>query len=209
METCRGVLLDDRPARGEARDEREGRPYGVTRDVGDDAEPGEECRLVAMESRGCEDLIQRLSLEIRRRERQTVRQRNSGVRQQLPLPGLGVRMVNFDYAQAFAERIAIGVRVEAGSENHKLVHAPFDGRGQGVLGETMAHSDEHAHSPPGSAFLGRAGDSIRVVLSQDAQRERVGEDVPLFEHLVRGAMERGGPGGPAWFSRLHGSRIPG
>src|SRR5579872_887803 len=111
VETCRGVLLDDRPARGEARDEREGRPYGVTRDVGDDAEPGEECRLVAMESRGCEDLIQRLSLEIRRRERQTVRQRNSGVRQQLPLPGLGVRMVNFDYAQAFAERIAIGVRV--------------------------------------------------------------------------------------------------
>jgi hypothetical protein len=41
------------------------------------------------------------------------------------------------------------------------------------------------------------------IFAQDAQRQRIGEDAALLQHLVNGAMDRRGPGCAAGLSRLH------
>lgn len=42
------------------------------------------------------------------------------------------------------------------------------------------------------------------ILPENAEGQRIGKNVALFENLMRSAMSGGAPGGEAWLSQLHG-----
>ena len=78
--------------------------------------------------------------------------------------------------------------------------------GRRVLGETAAHGDEQAQRPPLRPFLGER-DGVVSVWPEDTKRERVGEDEPSLEDLMRRPVTRRAERGHACLPVSHGMRV--
>ena len=70
-----------------------------------------------------EALGQVVALEIHRDVSDALRDRDAGLREAAPLPGLGGRVVDLEDAQAGRKRVAVGERVEPGAQHDALVDA--------------------------------------------------------------------------------------
>ncbi len=115
-------------------------------------------------------------------------------------------MVHFEDAEPRGERAAISVSVETCAEHHQLTNSAFDGRSQRIFGETRSHGDEDAHPAAGGMLFGFSRDG-GAVFTEDAERQRIGEDASAFQHLMGGAMKGGGARCAAGLSGLHSLRV--
>jgi hypothetical protein len=76
--------------------------------------------------------------------------------------------IDFEYAQADAVRVPLGVRIEPGAERHVLAHTPRDRCRQFVLGESAAHREKRAAV---------AGDGRGMVVRREAERRLRGRTI--------------------------------
>jgi hypothetical protein len=111
-------------------------------------------------------------------------------------------MINLEDTQAVAKRIAIRIRVEAGSEHHRLPDTTLNRSRQSILGEAGSYGDEEPHPLARGVLFCIAGDGFGVPAG-DAQRQRIGKNPAFLQNLMSGAVNGGGPRGPAWLSSLH------
>ena len=122
------------------------------------------------------------------------------------LLGLRRRMIEFEDAHILGRLEPIGEGIEPGAQHQDLRHAFFNRIGRRVLGETAAHGDEQPQASPLRPFLGER-DSVVGVWPEDAKRQRVGEDEPPLEDLMRRPVTRCAKRGHACLPVLHGPRV--
>ena len=122
------------------------------------------------------------------------------------LLGLRRRMIELEHPQIVGRLKSIGEGVETGAQHQDLPHAVCDRRARRVLGETAAHRDKQAQASPLRPFLGER-DGALGVWPEDRERERVGEDEPPLEDLMRRPVTRRAKRGHARLSVLHGARV--
>ena len=113
-------------------------------------------------------------------------------------------MVDLEHLQPAFEWIAISEGVEPGAQDHRLGHAARRNTfSEGAFSDGRAERDEQpkARRTPAS----RIGQDGVPVFAEYLHGERVFEDAPAVERLVRRPMPRGAQGGSARLSFLHGS----
>jgi hypothetical protein len=189
-----GVIEHDfRPAR-QARDLAERREDRILSQIGRDAEPQHEGPPVRVEACGLEGGGHASALEI---VSYICHMRGFGdprLGEPPPLVVLSRRMIELEDAQILSRLKSIGEGVETCAEHDDLPHAVTNCAPRRVLGEAAAHRDEQAQRPPLRPLFGERN-RIVGVLPEDGERERVGEDKPTLENLVRrsvsGRADRG------------------
>jgi hypothetical protein len=201
-----GVVEHDfRPARpaGEFAKRREHCRLGQ---VGHDAKPQHERGSVRVEPGGLKRGFHAAAFEIVSDVRDVRRFGDLRLGKPAAFFGLGRWMIELEDAQVPGRLEPIGEGVEAGAQDQDLLHAFFDRMGRRVLGETAAHGDEQAQRPPLRPFLGER-DGALGVLAQDPERQRIGEDEPPLEDLMRRPVTRRAKRGHTCVSLLHDAKL--
>src|SRR5579872_4790454 len=112
-------------------------------------------------------------------------------------------MVDLEDMQ-FGVRIAVGERIEACAQNHKLSDSLRDGLGQFVFGITAAGSHEGAEGARKSMVLFRVGTKVlRGFRADNAQGKRIVEHSGMVMELMGGAANGYALGGAAEVAFLH------
>ena len=173
-------------------------------EVRDDSEPGEVRWLRRVEAGLVELLGERFGFKINRRAGEVLWNRNSAGLEELALPLLGGRVVDFEDMEV-RPGIAIGEGVESGSEEDVLADSVGDGAGEVIFGvaaagyEVRPHRDGEwpIHASGGAANL------LCVGFSEKRNSDWVGEDHRLVVKLVGRAAESDAESGPGWDGLLH------
>jgi hypothetical protein len=124
------------------------------------------------------------------------------------LLGLRRRMIELEDAHLLDSLESIGEGVETRAQHQDLPHAFFDRTGRRVLGEPAAHRDEQAQASSLRPFLGECDGAVGV-RPEDAKRERIGEDEPPLEDLMRRPVSRRAKRGHACLPVLHQAKVEG
>jgi hypothetical protein len=125
----------------------------------------------------------------------------------LAFPGLRGWVIHFKDTQPVTQCAAIGIGVQPGAKHYKLTHTAFHSGRQSILREARPGSDKNSHPQPGGLHLSLADCGFALV-TQDAEREGVGEDATLFQDLMSGSVSGCGPGRVAWLCAYHPVIIP-
>jgi hypothetical protein len=109
--------------------------------------------------------------------------------QPTPLFALCRGMIELEDAQTLGWLKSIGEGVETRAEHKDLPHTLFNRAACGILGKAAAHGNEQTQRPPLRLLLGERNRLIRI-LSEDPKRQRISEDKPALENLVRRSVSR-------------------
>ncbi len=204
-----GIIEHEIGAAGARRDDRKRRCDRRLRQIGHDAEPGEEGRRRRIEPRLGELRVEPVEREVDRHEAHAAGDGDAGLRQPLPLPGLRRRMIDLEYGDALGrERIAIGEGIEPGAEHHDMPRAGAHGLGDPVLGQAAPRRDEGAQGGAAGRIGATdlvAGDRRTAIAADDGQRQRILEDQRPIQKLVRGPPDGRAIGGGARLSSITAS----
>jgi len=111
-------------------------------------------------------------------------------------------MVDFENAEAVAQCGAVRPGVQPGAEHYNLPDSAFHGGRQGILRESVPHSDEDSHPSSGWVLLSLASNGPGI-FTKNAQGKWICENAALFQDLMGGTVKRCAPSRPAWLSQLH------
>jgi hypothetical protein len=101
---------------------------------------------------------------------------------------------------------AAASRLEPGAEHDGLPHALFDRPPRRLLGEAAPRRDEYAQPAPRRTFPG-LGEHRFGIFAENGQRQRIGENAPALENLMRSAVAGGAERGARELARQHGERL--
>jgi len=122
------------------------------------------------------------------------------------LVGLRRGMIELEDAEIAGRLETVGEGVETGAEHDDLPQPLLDRGPRRILGKAAAHGDEEAQGPTLRPLPAKRDGFIRV-RPEDGERERIGEDEPMFENLVRRPVSRRADRRSARLSVLHGARV--
>ena len=111
-------------------------------------------------------------------------------------------MVDLEDDEAGRGRNSVGERVEARAKDDRLSNPAPDRLLRRVLGKAAAQRDEQPQEAP-LGMRQRLVDRVFRVRSEDADRQRIGEDLSALERLMGGAMAGGAERGAAEFTLSH------
>ncbi len=192
------VVEHHRYGRGVPGHETQRGADGVPRQVRRAPGPAEESRPGAVQSGRVQRRGEGVTFEVDRGEDQRRWDGHPGRCHPLPLPLLGVRVIDLEHRQA-GTGVAADEGVQAGAEEHHLSGAGGHGGGERVRGEAAAGGDE-PDAVPGDRVVGQRRQLVGTE-AEDLRRQRVGED-PLGIGLVAGTgvcHPQRGPARPTGF----------
>jgi hypothetical protein len=99
-------------------------------------------------------------------------------------------MVNLKNAEPISKRAAIRIRVQARAQHNQLLDAALNCGRERILRKTRPHGDEKSHPAPRGTLLCPASLGVRI-FTQYPQRQGIGENAPLVQNLMSGAMLSG------------------
>ena len=119
------------------------------------------------------------------------------------LVALRRRVVEFEHLEPVARLEPVGESVEPRAQHQDLANAGLDRAPSGVLGEAAAHGDEKAQAPALRLRLGQR-DRLLGVAPENGRRQRIGENDPALQRLMRRPLSRRAQRRAARLSMLHG-----
>src|SRR5262249_20135157 len=137
------VIEDDSASDRRRRDETQRRHHRLRRQIRGYAKPRKERAFIGVIARGQQSISQCLRFKVDRREREIIRDRDTGLLKARSLPGLRRRVVDFEYAQsAFRKLVSVGKRVKPGAQNDILGYSALNAERELILGVSTARSHE-------------------------------------------------------------------